>query len=298
MKLAELHAHPAWQDLSPDEQAAVTARLADWHLDGAAIAAASGALDQLEADDLRTWLAAGAQRPWAGLTLLALPQLADSLLAALLELAPSLAEAGDRAERVQQARALSRALVVTEQERRASGILREEQLGALQHRIEALGVLDRAWGAEAIGTALCGCGLEDLAAALEAHRRSTRGLQGLLDRLADRLDTGRFDLVQAGLTVATGTPGHEGRFHDGQWRNWTSSYRVRPRRFHLPASEAELSRVIARAAKLRVVGGGHSFNDSPLCDDEMRPWTAAMLCWRPTPSRVSSASRPACACAT
>jgi FAD/FMN-containing dehydrogenase len=49
-----------------------------------------------------------------------------------------------------------------------------------------------------------------------------------------------------------------------QWTNWSGSVRAEPRERVRPASEAELADCVTRAAKLRVVGAGHSF--TPLCE--------------------------------
>lgn len=70
------------------------------------------------------------------------------------------------------------------------------------------------------------------------------------------------------LTFGTVTR-HEGRLRFGVWRNWNTTVRVRPRVFAYPTSEAEICKTIREARKVRVVGGGHSFNESPLCSDTM-----------------------------
>ncbi len=90
--------------------------------------------------------------------------------------------------------------------------------------------------------------------------------EAFLGRLKDRVETGWLDLLHGGLYAATGAPDHEGHYRDGVWRNWTDSYAVRPAAYHLPATEAELRAIVAGADKLRVVGGGHTFNDSPLSE--------------------------------
>jgi FAD/FMN-containing dehydrogenase len=78
-----------------------------------------------------------------------------------------------------------------------------------------------------------------------------------------------FDLVQGGLFLTTGATEHEGHFKDGTWRNWTDSYRERPQAYLLPADEAALVHDVRAAHKLRMVGGGHTFNDSPLSPQTM-----------------------------
>lgn len=89
------------------------------------------------------------------------------------------------------------------------------------------------------------------------------------DGLADWIQTRLFDAVHGGLFLATGKADHEGHYEDGVWRNWTDSYQERPRHFRRPSGEAELVAAVAGAERLRVVGGGHTFNDSPLCADTM-----------------------------
>lgn len=89
----------------------------------------------------------------------------------------------------------------------------------------------------------------------------------LLDRIRAGVETAALNLVHGGLYVATGAPEHEGRYRDGAWCNWTDSYEVRPARYLRPTTEADLRDAVVSAKKVRVVGGGHTFNDSPLCDD-------------------------------
>ncbi len=47
------------------------------------------------------------------------------------------------------------------------------------------------------------------------------------------------------------------------WRNWSGSVAAEPAAIERPKTEAELQALVARAAKVRVVGAGHSF--MPLC---------------------------------
>lgn len=56
------------------------------------------------------------------------------------------------------------------------------------------------------------------------------------------------------------TPGHEGRFEGGVWRNWNRTLEFRPATYAAPDREARLREVVAGAQELRVVGSGHSFN--------------------------------------
>jgi L-gulonolactone oxidase len=77
------------------------------------------------------------------------------------------------------------------------------------------------------------------------------------------------DLAHALRYALTGAPDHEGRFEDGAWENWSRTYAERPAQVVAPEDEAALCMAVADARRLRVVGGGHSFNATPLCADTM-----------------------------
>ncbi|QNA84359.1 FAD-binding protein [Sphingomonas sp. So64.6b] len=51
-----------------------------------------------------------------------------------------------------------------------------------------------------------------------------------------------------------------------EWRNWSGSVVARPAEILRPTTEEELSRHVAQANKVRVVGAGHSF--MPLCETD------------------------------
>jgi FAD-linked oxidoreductase len=51
-----------------------------------------------------------------------------------------------------------------------------------------------------------------------------------------------------------------------QWNNWSGSVRAQPARIVSPRTEAELATIVRAAAKVRVVGAGHSF--TPLCETD------------------------------
>ncbi len=51
-----------------------------------------------------------------------------------------------------------------------------------------------------------------------------------------------------------------------EWRNWSGSVTAQPADIARPKSAAELSAIVARAGKVRVVGAGHSF--MPLCQTD------------------------------
>lgn len=51
-----------------------------------------------------------------------------------------------------------------------------------------------------------------------------------------------------------------------EWRNWSGSVEAHPERIERPRTEAELSALVARSARVRVAGTGHSF--MPLCETD------------------------------
>ncbi|MET0510628.1 MAG: D-arabinono-1,4-lactone oxidase [Thermoleophilaceae bacterium] len=53
------------------------------------------------------------------------------------------------------------------------------------------------------------------------------------------------------------------------WKNWAGDQRCAPERIELPADEAELSRVVASAGRVKVAGAGHSFTDIACTDGVM-----------------------------
>ena len=50
------------------------------------------------------------------------------------------------------------------------------------------------------------------------------------------------------------------------WSNWSGSVSAAPAAIERPRTEADLSAIVARARKVRVVGAGHSF--MPLCETD------------------------------
>ena len=48
-----------------------------------------------------------------------------------------------------------------------------------------------------------------------------------------------------------------------EWKNWSGSVQAKPSRSASPRTEEELATIVRGAAKVRVVGAGHSF--MPLC---------------------------------
>ena len=269
MKREQLQQHPAYQALTPEEQAMVDDRLGEWQLDVPEVAALTGGLEELDPSDLRFWLASSALRPWSMISMCAQPAEADAIFQALLTAAPDISERDDRAELVDIARDLSRALIVAEAARAEEGFIREEQLAALAVRLEELADRVQGWDDDAVLDIVRERGLPELARELVDYAREHRGLLGLINRVGERLQTNVFDLIHGTLFVATGAPDHEGHYRRGIWRNWTDNYRASPASYACPSSEDELCTTIAGARKLRVVGGGHSFNDGPLCSDRI-----------------------------
>ena len=269
MNRAELQQHPAYQALNPEEQRAIDKRLETWHLDAPAVAATTGGVAELDVGDLRFWLATTEKRPWAMITLCEQPAMADAIFEGLLAAAPKLAKQAVRGVVVDFSRTFSRAIVVAEAARVEVGFVRDEQLAALIRQIDQLGRLEAAWTDEVVLGVVRAAKLDALADAIVQHVRETTGVRGFFARLGERIKTNAFDLVHGGLFLATGEADHEGHFKDGVWRNWTHNYEVRPKLYQIPSSEAQLAAMIASAKQLRVVGGGHTFNDSPLSPDTL-----------------------------
>jgi FAD/FMN-containing dehydrogenase len=268
MTKVELQQHPAYQALTPEERAAVDERLKGWHLDAPAVAATTGGIDELDASDLRFWLETTAKRPWAMITLCPQPVTANAIFDKLLDAAPKVVDRPVRAVVVDFVRAFSRSLVVADGAREVAGFVREEQLAALVRQMEQLRKLEEAWTESVVLRILQG-ELAALAEAIRDHIRATTGLRGLFSRLSQQIETNVFDLVHGGISLVTGSPEHEGRFVDGKWHNWTDNYSIEPASIAFPHSERELAEAIANAKHLRMVGAGHSFNDSPLSPDTM-----------------------------
>jgi FAD/FMN-containing dehydrogenase len=61
---------------------------------------------------------------------------------------------------------------------------------------------------------------------------------------------------------------HEGKYSrlTRRWSNWNRTFASRPARYLLPTSEEEICKAVGVAERLRVVGGGHTFNASPLTE--------------------------------
>jgi FAD/FMN-containing dehydrogenase len=61
---------------------------------------------------------------------------------------------------------------------------------------------------------------------------------------------------------------HEGRFSwlTRRWSNWNRTFAGRPARYVRPTAEDEICKAVGSAERVRVVGGGHTFNASPLTE--------------------------------
>ena len=258
----QLRLHPAYRALTPDEQRAVDARVQNYHLDVVEVGAGAGRWDQLEVEDLRRWLQS--RRPWNALSLLPESARVEQLFRALTQISPHPPEGERRDRQVTALQDLARALAIAEAQLAADDPVRDEELAALDARISVLSA-DR----EKVFSTLKGEKLGALVKDIEDWHRGHHGVLGALDEVGKSLGTFAFNLEHGGLFVASGKPEHEGHYKNGVWKNWTANYEVRPQRWVEPRSEAELSDTVQNAKNLRVVGGGHSFNDGPLCDETM-----------------------------
>jgi FAD/FMN-containing dehydrogenase len=261
MDIAALKTTPAWAALEPAEREEASQRLGAWSLDTALVAASAGEEAELEVEDLRFWLRSTAHRPWELLRMAPDAALVDLLFRDMLARGPELESHPQRTEVVGRVRSFCRSAVSCASLRPA----REEHLAALSAAIDQLGDWEREDLLDLLGLH----GLGTLAQGIQDWLSDHRGLHGLLDRLRDRLSTAALDLRHGGLFISAGHPDHEGRYREGRWSNWTDNYSARPRRYALPRSEEQLSELARSTPSLRVVGGGHSFNDSPLCDETM-----------------------------
>ncbi len=82
------------------------------------------------------------------------------------------------------------------------------------------------------------------------------------------IKTCRFNIVNSfGYIFLSGKLPIESAYKKGIWENWCDDYSCRPNNYYLPETEEEICQIIKKSKKVRVVGGGHSFNESPLCED-------------------------------
>jgi FAD/FMN-containing dehydrogenase len=95
-------------------------------------------------------------------------------------------------------------------------------------------------------------------------------VSGILDRVGrwartwalNTLNTAAYTLSLGEVTL------HEGKFCrlTRRWSNWNRTFAGRPVRYVRPTSEEEIGKAVAAAERVRVVGGGHTFNASPLTE--------------------------------
>ncbi len=88
------------------------------------------------------------------------------------------------------------------------------------------------------------------------------------DRIRRIARTWRINTLNSIIYILTGgtRTRHEGHFSSlrGTWSNWSQTFECQPKHFEVPQTEEEICRLVRSAQKVRVVGGGHTFNASPL----------------------------------
>ena len=96
----------------------------------------------------------------------------------------------------------------------------------------------------------------------------SRGLNAVADKVRRVARTWSINTVNTAVYILSGGERvlHEGRFSPGTgfWSSWNRAFHIQPQRFETPESEEEICRIVKESARLRAVGGGHSFNASPL----------------------------------
>ncbi len=98
-------------------------------------------------------------------------------------------------------------------------------------------------------------------------------MSGFVDRVRrfcttiarNTLNTGAY-IVSLGETTY-----HEGVYdrRRRRWSNWNRVFSARPQQYVRPTTEEEICRAVREATHLRVAGGGHTFNASPLTDQTL-----------------------------
>jgi len=100
-----------------------------------------------------------------------------------------------------------------------------------------------------------------------------RGLGHAADRVVRVARTWSFNTANTAVYIFSGGNRvlHEGVYsrYRGAWQNWNRMFQVKPLRFETPETEEDICRVVTESARLRVVGGGHTFNASPLSEGTM-----------------------------
>jgi FAD/FMN-containing dehydrogenase len=95
-------------------------------------------------------------------------------------------------------------------------------------------------------------------------------VSGILDRAGRWARTWAINTLNTAVyTLSLGTVTlHEGRYSwlTRRWSNWSRTFAGRPARYVRPTSEEEICKAVGTAERVRVVGGGHTFNASPLTE--------------------------------
>ncbi|HWO07830.1 MAG TPA: FAD-binding protein, partial [Polyangiaceae bacterium] len=273
MKLEAIVTSNAFVELAEPEQDALVTRLGSGlELDASAVAHLDGDAANLSATDLRRCLLAWGVQPFSFVSLDQPAPIAIDVCERLLLLLDAARAGGEpRPELVEQASELGQRAAHAELARAELGFVPDVLLGALEFAIDAW-VARASQGrfeADAVHEGLVGVGLEPLSKAILDYHRRTTGLHAWFDRMGRHAATALSDTRHGLLMLVAGKPEHEGRFDGCRWRNWSGSEQIEPRRFVVPENEPAIIEAVRSARRLRVVGGGHSFNGSPLCADTM-----------------------------
>jgi FAD/FMN-containing dehydrogenase len=98
-------------------------------------------------------------------------------------------------------------------------------------------------------------------------------MSGFLDRVWRWTRTGAINTLNTAVyTLSLGNVTlHEGRYNwlTGRWNNWNRTFADRPARYVQPTTEEEICSAVRAAERVRVVGGGHTFNASPLTEQTL-----------------------------
>lgn len=96
---------------------------------------------------------------------------------------------------------------------------------------------------------------------------------GAFERIKRIVHTWTSNTVNSAVYVLLGGTKtlHEGRYRrsTGRWTNWSDTFSAQPLRFETPESEAAICEIVRSSKNVRVVGGGHTFNASPLSAETM-----------------------------
>lgn len=100
-----------------------------------------------------------------------------------------------------------------------------------------------------------------------------RGPRVVTDKIARVARTWALNTINTAVYIGSGGERvlHEGRYSPGTglWSNWNRTFKAQPQRFDAPESEEDICRIVKESARLRAVGGGHTFNASPVTEGTM-----------------------------